>query len=358
MKILLPVFLSLTLGNSVGLSEEPFSRIAFGSCANENRPQPIWDAINRTEPQLFIFGGDNVYADSADPEKLRESYEQLAAEPGFSKLRKDCPVIGTWDDHDFGKNDGGEEWEGKQAAKDAFMEFFETPNNSPVRDRGGVYDAKIFGPAGQRVQVILLDTRWFRGPLERMEKEAWKELRREKGKWQGPYLPAENSDSSMLGDEQWEWLAAELKKPADLRLIVSSIQVVPVDHGWEKWGNLPKERKKLFELIRDTGATGVIFLSGDRHTADISMLPLETDGSPAYPLYDVTASGLNQNGFSQEENRYRAQQMDPFGKSNFGLIEVDWSQEDPSIDLQIRDEDGNVVREAKTTLGQLKRCNL
>ena len=133
---------------------------------------------------------------------------------------------------------------------------------------------------------------------------------------------------------------------------------MPVDHGWEKWGNLPKERKKLFELIRDTGAAGVIFLSGDRHTADISMLPLETDGSPAYPLYDVTASGLNQNGFSQEENRYRAQKMDPFGKSNFGLIEVDWSQEDPSIDLQIRNEDGNVVREAKTTLGQLKRCNL
>ena len=338
-------------------AEEPLSRIAFGSCANENRPQPVWEAINKSKPQLFIFAGDNVYADSGDPGKLEESYEDLAAEPGFAELRENCPVIGTWDDHDYGKNDAGAEWEGKQAAKDAFMEFFGTPKESPMRDRGGIYDAKIYGPEGKRVQVILLDTRWFRGPLERMEKEAWKALRKEKGKWQGPYLPAEESDSTMLGEEQWNWLAEQLKEPAELRLIVSSIQVVPIDHGWEKWGNLPKERRRLFELIRDTAATGVVFLTGDRHTADISMLPLETDGSPAFPLYDVTASGLNQNGFSMEKNRYRVEKEDPFGKSNFGLLEIDWSAEDPAIAMQIRDESGKVVREAKTTLGQLKPCS-
>lgn len=339
-------------------AEEPLSRIAFGSCANEHRPQPIWEAVNEVKPQLFIFAGDNVYADSADPKKLEESYEDLAAEPGFAKLRESCPVIGTWDDHDYGKNDAGAEFEGKEAAKQAFMDFFGTAKDAPMRNRGGVYDAKVFGPEGKRVQVILLDTRWFRGPLERLDKEALNELRKKKGKWQGPYLAAKNSDSTMLGEEQWQWLAEQLKQPADLRLIVSSIQVIPIDHGWEKWGNLPKERRKLFELIRDTAATGVVFLSGDRHTADISVLPNQTDGGPAYPLYDVTSSGLNQNGFSQEENRYRAEKEEPFGKSNFGLIDIDWSQEDPSIDLQILDEEGKLVREAKTTLGQLKRCSL
>ena len=353
-----PVFIVLLAAASIVRADEPLSRIAFGSCANENRPQPIWEAINAAEPQLFIFAGDNVYADSADPEKLGDSYDDLAAEPGFAKLRDNCPVVGTWDDHDYGKNDAGAEWEGKQAAKDAFMDFFETATDSPLRSRDGIYDAGIYGPEGKRVQVILLDTRWFRGPLERMDKEAWKQLRKEKGKWQGPYLPAENSDSTMLGEEQWKWLEEQFKKPAELRLVVSSIQVVPIDHGWEKWGNLPKERRKLFELIRDTAATGVVFLTGDRHTAEISMLPHETDGSPAYPLYDVTSSGLNQNGFSQEENRYRAEKEEPFGKSNFGLIRIDWTAEDPSVELQIRDEDGKIVREAKTTLGQLKRCSL
>ncbi|MFM8809634.1 MAG: alkaline phosphatase D family protein, partial [Chthoniobacterales bacterium] len=155
MKILVALLL---LGVSLQ-AEEPLSRIAFGSCANEHRPQPIWKAINETKPQLFIFMGDNVYVDSADPAKLKESYDLLAEIPGVAELRENTPILATWDDHDYGKNDVGAEWEGKEASKEAFMEFFETPTDSPLRKRGGVYDAKIFGPEGKRVQVILLDTR-------------------------------------------------------------------------------------------------------------------------------------------------------------------------------------------------------
>ena len=338
-------------------AEEPLSRIAFGSCANESRPQPIWEAINELKPQLFIFTGDNVYADTADPVKLRKSYEQLAAVPGFAELREQTPVIGTWDDHDYGKNDAGEEFEGKQVAKDAFMEFFGTPEDSPLRTRGGIYDAKIYGPEGRRVQVILLDTRWFRGPLLKMSKEEMKAARAKSGKVAGRYLPDEDSDSSILGEEQWAWLAEELKKPAELRLLVSSIQVLALDHGWEKWGNLPKERKKLLDLIRDT-ATNVVILSGDRHSSDISMLPPETDGGPFYPVYDVTSSGLNQTGLPDEPNRFRVAGDEVYNQSNFGWIEIDWEQEDPTIKLEIRDVDGKVVREVQTTLNGLKPCQL
>jgi len=160
----------------------------------------------------------------------------------------------------------------------------------------------------------------------------------------------------MLGEEQWAWLAAELKKPAELRILVSSIQAIPNEHGWEKWGNLPKERKKLLDTIRDN-ATNVVILSGDRHLSEISLLPPETDGGPFYPLYEVTSSGLNQTGLPEEENRYRLEGTAVYNQPNFGLIEVDWSKEDPSVDLQIRDEEGKVVREAKTSLGQLKPCS-
>ena len=61
----------------------------------------------------------------------------------------------------------------------------------------------------------------------------------------------------MLGDAQWAWLAERLREPAALRLIVSSIQVLAEGHGWERWSNLPKERQRLFDLIRDTGARSV-----------------------------------------------------------------------------------------------------
>lgn len=355
-----PLLCALLVLSAIPLAaaEAPLSRIAFGSCANEKRKnQPVWDAINKLDPQLFIFTGDNVYADSGDPAVLRASYEKLAAVPGFAALRKNCPILATWDDHDYGLNDGGAEWEGKQAAKDAFMEFFQTPQDSPLRQREGIHDAKVFGPEGKRVQVILLDTRWFRGPLERLSPEEHRKLKKEKGPWVGPYLEAPDSKSTMLGEEQWQWLAEQLKVPAELRLIVSSLQVVAVDHGWEKWGNLPRERQRLLEVIRDN-ATGVIILSGDRHTADISMYPPETDGGPFYPIYDITSSGLTQTGFSREKNRYRVGGENPFGKQNFGWIAIDWDEEDPTIKLEIRDVEGNVVREAQTTLNTLKPCQL
>lgn len=348
------LILLLTLAGTVG-AEEPLSRIAFGSCANEHRPQPIWEAINEAKPQLFVFMGDNVYADSADPAKLKASYDLLAAMPEFAKLRESTPIIATWDDHDYGRNDVGAEWEGKDASKDAFMEFFKTPQDSPLRKRGGVYDAKLFGPEGKSVQVILLDTRWFRGPLRKMNDDELKEARAKAGKKVGRYLPDTESDSTMLGEEQWEWLAAELKKPAELRLLISSIQAIPDDHGWEKWGNLPRERKKLLDVIRDN-ATNVIILSGDRHFAEISMLPPETDGSPFYPVYEVTSSALNQTGLPDEQNRFRAEGTEVYNQPNFGLIEIDWQQEDPSVKLEIRDVDGKVVREVKTTLNTLKPC--
>lgn len=357
MRCLTALLLTLLVPGWSPAAEEPLSRIAFGSCANQRRPQPIWEAINRLEPQLFVFTGDNVYADSGRPEILKRAYDDLAAVPGFARLRATCPIVATWDDHDYGKNDAGEEFEGKHAAKEAFMEFFGTPEDSPLRKRGGIYDAAIFGPEGRRVQVILLDTRWFRGPLKRMDRDELKRVRAESDTVVGPYLPDEDSDSTMLGEEQWAWLVEQLQKPAELRLLVSSIQVVTVDHGWEKWGNLPRERQRLLETIRDH-ATNVIILSGDRHSADISMLPPETDGGPFYPLYDITSSGLTQTGLKNEPNRYRVSGDDVYHDANFGWISIDWDAEDPPIRLEIRDVDGTVVREVKTTLNSLKPCQL
>ena len=87
----------------------PLTRIAFGSCAHQTKPQPIWDAVLDYRPELFVFLGDNVYGDvtSAALTELREAYARAATVEGYAKVRATVPVRAMWDDHDYGQNDAG-----------------------------------------------------------------------------------------------------------------------------------------------------------------------------------------------------------------------------------------------------------
>lgn len=61
-----------------GASAAPLSRIAFGSCSREDLPQPLWMPIVNQRPGLWIWLGDNVYADTAD----MAAYARRTAAPG------------------------------------------------------------------------------------------------------------------------------------------------------------------------------------------------------------------------------------------------------------------------------------
>ncbi len=327
-----------------GVEPDALSRIAFGSCAHQDHPQPIWDAVLAAAPDLFIFLGDNVYADTSDMSLMRAIYDRQAAVPGWRRLRESTKILATWDDHDYGENDGGADFPGKEDSKAEFLRFFSVPDDAPVRDRPGVYSARVFGPVGRRVQVILLDTRSFRGPLiARPDHEV--------DSIQGRYLPQPDPTVPMLGEAQWLWLEQQLEQPAELRLLVSSVQLAAIDHGWEKWGNLPHERRRLLDLLRSSGAGGVVVLSGDRHLAEISRLQ-EGDGAP-YTLYDATSSGLNRSGggYDAEPNRFRVGKN--YRGDNFGWIEIDWSAPDPELRIEVRDVDGGVRLAARALLSQL-----
>jgi alkaline phosphatase D len=325
----------------IAAAQRTISRIAFGSCAGQDLPQPIWEHVVRSRPELFLFIGDNIYADTEDMEVMRAKYAKLAAVPGFQKLRKTCPMLATWDDHDFGVNDGGADYPKRVESQQVFLDFFGEPKDSPRRKQEGVYAAATYGPPGKQVQIILLDTRYHRSPLKR----------REPPEPFSRYVPHTDTSTTILGEKQWKWLEEELRKPAQIRIIVSSIQVVAEDHGSEKWMNFPHERQRLFKLIGDTGAAGVLFISGDRHLAELSMM----DGGVGYPIYDLTSSALNRSSKRwrrYEVNRHRVGTMN-WG-DNFGLIEIDWKRPDPRISLQIRDDEGDVNIQRKIYLSTLQ----
>lgn len=342
--------LALLALTPVARADDPkvLTKIAFGSCADQDKPLPIFDAMAAAKPDLLVLLGDNMYADldkklKVTPDVIREKYKQMEKVPGFAKLKATCPMVGTWDDHDYGKNDAGVEWEHKDEAQQALLDFFGVAKDDPRRTRKGVYHAEIYGPPGKRVQVILLDTRYFRSPIKKAPFDPKTRI--------AACLPNTDPDATFLGAEQWKWLEEQLKKPAEVRLLASSIQLVSDDHPFEKWANIPKEREKLYALLNSTKAAGVIVLSGDRHLAEIS---LDTK-SLGYPLYDITSSGFNQatkNWRAPEANTKRLAAM-PFG-DNFGFVTIDWSGDDPRVAVQVRDEDGDATAGFKVRLSTLK----
>lgn len=316
-------------------------RIGLGSCADQDKPQLIWDAALAARPELFVFGGDNVYASQQPWSRaaLDAAYATQARVPGFARLRQAVPHLAIWDDHDYGLNDGGAEFAHKPSSKDAFLDFWQVPPGDERRHREGLYTARSFGPAGQRVQVILLDGRWFRSALKPTDQRGAPGKER--------YLPDPDPAKTLLGAAQWAWLDARLREAADLRLIVSSIQVLAEGHGYERWGNLPAERQRLFDLIARTRARGVVFLSGDRH---IGAVYRETTGTP-YPLYELTSSGITHPWADAREpgpNRLGALVTVPHA----GLVDIDWAAR--RVRLALHGIDGQTVQAHHLALNELQ----
>lgn len=291
-------------------------RIGFGSCLDQRLDMPIWSAVTAADPQLFLMMGDNVYGDvsSAAMTELKAAYARLASTTEFAAARQAMPFLATWDDHDYGSNDAAGEFPHKSASTALFHEFWGTRPSLPTGE--GVCSSRIVGPEGRRVQIILLDTRSFRSSLKQRG-----QLERLANPTGGKFEPDDDPAKTMLGEAQWDWLAAELARPADLRLLVSSIQVLAETHGWERWGHLPGERERLFRLIRDTNAKGLVLLSGDRHRAGIYK---RSDGLP-YPLHEITSSSLNR-PFPAPEPADPTRLGDMYGGANFGLAALDWQQ--------------------------------
>jgi len=239
-------------------------------------------------------------------------------------------VLATWDDHDFGRNDAGRDFPNKWASQDLFLTYWGVPEGDPRHQRDGVYHEATFGPVGQRVQIILLDTRFFRSPLKATDD------RNVPGKEH--YMPDDDPGKTLLGEAQWAWLRQQLQKPADLRLIVSSIQVLAQGHGYERWGNLPRERQKLFTMVTETGADGVVFLSGDRHIGAL----YRQAGDVPYPLYEITSSGINRAYLNADEPG-PLRLGDVYRHENFGSIDIDWPS--GTVTLAVRDKNGQPVRQ-------------
>lgn len=282
--------------------------IVFGSCNRQDLEQPLWKEILKHEPDLWIWLGDIIYGDSESKDYMEEQYNLQLKVEDYQKLLQTTPIVGIWDDHDYGVNDGGKEFAAKKQNEGLLLDFLGVPQNTDVRKREGAYQSYTLGKKGKQVKVILLDSRYFRDKTNKLK--------------MGGYNP--NLEGTILGETQWTWLEKELQNStAQIHLIANGIQVIPEEHRFEKWANFPNERQKLFDLIKKSQAKGVILLSGDRHIGEVSKLDIE---GMDYPLYEFTSSGLTHayTGFTSEKNRHRIGEV--ASDLNFGVLQIDWGK--------------------------------
>jgi len=287
-------------------------RIGFGSCAVQTAEQSIWQTIAANNPDLFILLGDNAYIDSADPADMQKAYQTWYANPNFKSFKDSTSLLATWDDHDYGLNDGGKEFVGKAHAKEAFIDFFSYDELEQLRHKPqGIYHARIIQQGNLTIQIIMLDTRWYRDDLTPSDLS----LEQRKKKLLGPYQSTKDSKKQLLGKEQWRWLNKQFEINADVRIIASSIQVVADFTGWESWFNFPEQRKQLLNWLSASDTAYPIIISGDVHRGEISSMTFNGRN-----IIELTASGLDAKLYPAAPNKHRLQPavIEP----HFGWLEI------------------------------------
>ena len=130
--------------------DKPLQHILFGSCLDTHE-HPMLDRTLTLPCDLFLFLGDNVYADKdgGGLERMREKYRLLKTSRFFQGLHAKTPILATWDDHDYGINDGGADFPLKREAQEEFWNWLDEPAGSAQRRQEGVYHSRVFGPAGR-----------------------------------------------------------------------------------------------------------------------------------------------------------------------------------------------------------------
>ena len=321
--------LKLKLISSSKIEKNYPMKIGFGSCLDQAKPMPIFDAIKGENLDLFLMIGDNVYGDSEDKDldELRSAYE--SQRQNFEIMNLNFPFEAIWDDHDYGMNDAGVEYPHKKKSKELFLNFWDVQEDDIRRFREGLYFDIIKNINDKKLQIIFLDTRTFRDSLKASDQIG------KPGKER--YIPNPDNSLTILGTDQWRWVKEKIGQKVDFRIIISSIQFLAIGHGWESWNNFPLQRAKLIKFIDKANLNHTLILSGDRHRAGIYEIKTESGKR----ISEVTSSSLNAS-FPNDEENGPLRLGNTYVEENYGVISID--SENRQLIASIRDIDGEIVR--------------
>ena len=306
------------------------SRILFGSCSSQEYPQRLWPVMASRNATAFVWAGDAIYADrnsgfdfshfppktiveDATPERLRQLYAEQLEHEGYKSFAEQTYITGTWDDHDYGINNGDERFRYKRESAVAFVDFLGEPRESPMakraRDGYGVYGVKLFDFARERNQIVLSDDEAGIDPdvvddgaavpySDRSVAVFVLDVRSFKTPWSvGKARFRVNPEGKFLGDRQWKWFEEALgRSKAAINVVVQGLQVhadrYPDGNVAENWSKFPGEQHRLYDMLLQTDAPALL-VSGDVHMAELSRKDCHSRSTGAVKsLNELTTSGL------------------------------------------------------------------
>ena len=312
-------FLLLYLIANISFAEIVY-KLGIGSCVDQDYPTPAWASLEKESINSFFFLGDNIYGDvpSGRLDNVILSYEKLNDQ--MPSWLKNTEKLVIWDDHDYGLNDAGANYIYKAESQQIYNDAWNIDQNDPRRSREGIYFSELKDIAGKKILIVGLDTRYFRSNLIKIGNS---------------YKPHKNSNTTILGPTQWQWLEKELSREHDILILASSIQVLATEHRFEKWSNIPHERDRLLALLNKLSSK-VLIISGDRHRSGFYKLD---------NIYEFTSSSLNKGIFPSYESDSLLLGK-TYTQNNYGIVQF----HENTLKLFIKDENMNILESLEIPL--------
>jgi alkaline phosphatase D len=274
-------------------------RFAVVSCMDDsygNEMLTMWETLSREKPEFVVLLGDTVYADHSNSGRDRAGYSRRYIEArsrlAWYFMPQLTPTLATWDDHDFGENNGDKSLPMASYTRTLFRQFFGTQFTGAYTEGFGV--GSLFQAFGQR--FFLLDDRSFRDRA-------------------GAYL------GSHLGEAQKEWLLAEIAKSSEPCWLMNGSQFFGGYLGIESFeSDQPADFEDFIGKIARLPAP-VCFVSGDIHFSEIMAIEPKILG---YETFEFTSSAMHSFTLPGNPLRgYNPRRLASEWRHNFMMFESD-----------------------------------
>ncbi len=277
-------------------------RFAVISCMNDSvgGTASTWELLYKENCDFVVFLGDTCYSDQHNTERTTGSYARRYAQTrsklAWFKMPKLTPVFATWDDHDFGFNNGYKDFAMAPFMGQMFRTFFGTKENANWRKAYGV--GSVFEGFGQR--FYFMDDRSYRDNPMASRKRHW-------------------------GAEQTDWLLQDLASSNKPAWLMNGSQFFGAYLDKESIeGDYAEDFNQILARLRQISAP-VVFASGDIHASEVMKIEEQQLG---YGTYEFTSSAIHSIrfpfAFSGAVNPRRIGPLEE--QSNFMVFDVDVSK--------------------------------